>query len=360
MCQHRGPRSIGPHPALVRLPMIALILAAVNRAALKAATLATVLLGLVLALPAAQARVVRIVIDERAPAPEVPGAPAYEQIAGRAFGELDPTLPGNALIQDIQFAREADGKVRYVASFFLLRPVQAAQASGLMWHDVPNRGRVYPMAREERLAGDVFLASAWQGDNAGATTVRPTASLTGMQWLQVPVARGAGGERITGLVFGRIVNRAGPDSQPLLVQTNPVPYRPASLDTTKARLVSRGGETQDGRVLDEQEIAAEDWAWARCDAARPFPGTPDPTQVCLKQGFDPKRLYQVVYTAADPWVLGIGLAAWRDMGHFFRNARADDEGTPNPAAGLVTHSIGRGVSQSGNFLRGWQIGRAHV
>ena len=333
--------------------MIALKLAAVNRAALKAATLATVLLGLVLALPAAQARVVRIVIDERAPAPEVPGAPAYEQIAGRAFGELDPTLPGNALIQDIQLAREADGKVRYVASFFLLRPVQAAQASGLMWHDVPNRGRVYPMARQEQLAGDVFLASAWQGDNAGATTVRPTASLTGMQWLQVPVARGAGGERITGLVFGRIVNRAGPDSQPLLVQTNPVPYRPASLDTTKARLVSRGGETQAGRVLDEQEIAAEDWAWARCDAARPFPGTPDPTQVCLKHGFDPKRLYQVVYTAADPWVLGIGLAAWRDMGHFFRNARADDEGTPNPAAGLVTHSIGRGVSQSGNFLRGW-------
>jgi hypothetical protein len=41
------------------------------------------------------------------------------------------------------------------------------------------------------------------------------------------------------------------------------------------------------------------------------------------------------------------------VGVFFKTARADDTGTPNPVAGLVTHSIGRGVSQSGNFLRGW-------
>ena len=33
--------------------------------------------------------------------------------------------------------------------------------------------------------------------------------------------------------------------------------------------------------------------------------------------------------------------------------RADDAGTPNPLAGRVRHSIARGNSQSGNFLRGW-------
>ena len=32
---------------------------------------------------------------------------------------------------------------------------------------------------------------------------------------------------------------------------------------------------------------------------------------------------------------------------------ADDAGTPNPLAGRVRHSIARGNSQSGNFLRGW-------
>jgi hypothetical protein len=303
----------------------------------------------------ASARVTRIVIDEVKPMAAVPGggAIAYEQLAGRAFGELDPSLPGNALIQDIQLARDADGKVRYVASFVLARPVDAKQASGLMWHDVPNRGRVFPIAPQELAAGDIGLASAWQGDDAGATAVRPAASVAGMQFLQVPVARAPDGGKISGLVFGRIVNRSGPDSQSLLVQTNPVPYRPASLDTRKATLVSRGSENQRGEVSGEEVIAPEDWAWARCDAAHPFPGTPDATQVCVKGGFESKRLYQVVFTAEDPPVLGIGFAAWRDVGAFFKHAMADDAGTPNPVAGLVTHSIGRGVSQSGNFLRGW-------
>ena len=299
----------------------------------------------------AQARVTRIVIDETGPMP----APAvgYQQIAGRAYGELDPQLPGNALIQDIDLARDADGRVRYVASFVIYRPVNPTQASGLMWHDVPNRGRVFAMAAAEQLAGDVLLASAWQGDDAGNTRVRDKGAVALGQWLSLPVARGANGARITGEVFARIVNRAGFDSQPLLVQTNPVPYAPLSLDTKLARLVSRGAENQRGEVSDERTIASADWAWARCDAAHPFPGTPDATQLCLKSGFDAQRLYQVVYTAADPLVLGIGLAAWRDLGQFFKTAQADDAGTPNPIAGLVRHSIGRGVSQSGNFLRGW-------
>ena len=90
---------------------------------------------------AAHARVTRVVIDETLPLPAAAGAPiAYEQIAGRAYGELDPKLRGNALIQDIELAKDSDGKVRYVATFLLLKPVDAKQASGLMWHDVPNRG----------------------------------------------------------------------------------------------------------------------------------------------------------------------------------------------------------------------------
>ena len=68
------------------------------------------------------------------------------------------------------------------------------------------------------------------------------------------------------------------------------------------------------------EIAPTDWAFAKCSAENPFPGTPDPTQICLKNGFDPKLLYQVVFTAKDPLVLGIGFAAFRDVASFFRNA----------------------------------------
>lgn len=307
------------------------------------------------ALQAAQARVTRIVVDEVLPLPAAPGAGAieYEQVAGRAFGELDPKLPENAIIQDITLGLDADGRARYVATFLLIKPRDMARASGLMWHDVPNRGRNFPMAAAERAAGDVLLSSAWQGDNSGATAVRATASVAGLHWLKLPTARAANGSAITGLVFGRIVNRSGPDSQPLLVQTNPVPYRPVSLDTRESKLVSRGGERQDGTVIDERVIDPADWAWARCDAANPFPGKPDPAHICLKAGFDAKRLYQVVFTAADPPVLGMGFAAWRDVAQFFKQARADDQGTPNPVAGRMAHSIGRGISQSGNFLRGW-------
>jgi len=304
---------------------------------------------------AVQARVTRIVVDEVRPL-AAPGEPvAYEQVAGRAYGELDPRNPRNALITDIGFGKDADGKLRYVATFVVTKPVDMARASGLMWHDVPNRGRPVAINAIERSTGDVGLASAWQGDNAGSTAVPavPAMAVNGAHWLQLPVAKQADGSPITGLVFARIVNRSGPASQPLLVQTNPVPYLPASLDTARARLVTRLAESTTGEVIGEAEVPADDWAWAHCTAAMPFPGTPDPREICVKGGFDPAKLYQVTYVAKDPYVLGAGFAAWRDVGDFFRNAADDDTGTPNPLAGRITHSIARGVSQSGNFLRGW-------
>jgi hypothetical protein len=307
-----------------------------------------------LAATAAQARVTRIVIDQTLPMPaaESGGVP-FEQVAGRAFGELDPATAGNALINDIQLVKDRDGKVRYVATFVLTKPVDLARASGLLWHEVPNRGLRRPNVVAERANGDIDLTSAWQGDNAGATAVRATAAVAQPHWLQLPIARNADGSPVTGQVFGRIVNRGGPGSQPLIVQTNPVPYKPVSLDTRQARLVMRTAESTRGEVIGETEIAPGDWAWARCDANNPFPGTPDGTQICLRNGFDASKLYQVVYTSSEAYALGIGFAAWRDVGMFFKTARADDTGTPNPVAGAVTHSIGRGVSQSGNFLRGW-------
>jgi hypothetical protein len=48
----------------------------------------------------AHARVTRFVIDEVQPPPEPAGSSAelaYEQIAGRAFSELDPARPGKTI-----------------------------------------------------------------------------------------------------------------------------------------------------------------------------------------------------------------------------------------------------------------------
>jgi hypothetical protein len=97
-------------------------------------------------------------------------------------------------------------------------------------------------------------------------------------------------------------------------------------------------------------VPRADWAFANCES-KPWPGTPDPSRVCLKDGFRADRVYELVYTAKDPLVLGIGLAATRDIISFFRHAAKDAAGTVNPIAGAVNHVVGIGDSQSGNFIR---------
>ncbi|MEQ1774090.1 MAG: alpha/beta hydrolase domain-containing protein [Burkholderiales bacterium] len=316
---------------------------------------------LLAATPALQARVTKIVIDQKV-SPAFPlkeggfqlfgTAGHYETFAGNAYGELDPNDPRNAIIQDIQLApKNANGKVEYVARFFVVKPIDMSKASGLMWHDIPNRGRRVVIPPAERSAGDVGLSSGWQGDNAGNTVPGKD-----NDWVTVPIAKNPDGSPITGLVLGRIVNRSGTNSQPLIVQTNPLPYKPLTHDTTRATLVSRTHESIEGVVTGERTIASSDWAWAKCGGEHPpFPGTPDDNHICLKTGFDPKLLYQIVFTAKDPYVLGVGFAAFRDVGAFFKTAKQDDFGTANPlmeGAG-VRWAISRGRSQSGNFLRGF-------
>jgi Alpha/beta hydrolase domain len=312
------------------------------------------LLCCALAVPAV-ARVKTFVIDTKT-SPAFGGATfgsagQYETLAGRAFGELDPNDPANSIIQDIQLApRNANGKVDYTVTFFIVKPIDMSKASGLLWHDVPNRGGRVTIVDAEKAFGDVGISSGWQGDNAGGTDQ----TRTNNDWVKVPIAINPDGSPITGSVLARIINPAtGPNSVPLLVQTNPFPYKPASLDTTKATLTEHLHETMSGVITQGNTIASSDWAWAHCDATHPFPGTPSTSEICLRNGFDGNKLYQVVFTARDPFVLGVGFAAFRDVESFFKFEKADDNSQVNPLAGSIHWSISRGVSQSGNFLRGW-------
>jgi hypothetical protein len=306
-----------------------------------------------LATAPAQARVTRIAIEKKV-SPAFDGANfgsagQYEVLAGKAYGELDPGDPHNAIITDIALApRNARGMVEYTATFQLVKPIDVAKSSHLMWHDVPNRGGRLTIAPIERAFGDIGLSSGWQGDAAGTTAPGPN-----NDYVVVPVAKNPDGSAITGRVLARIMNASGENSQPMMVHSNPLPYRPASLETKAASLTTHASETIDGVIGATADVAPDDWAFARCNARNPFPGTPDPTQICLKNGFDPNLLYQVTFTAKDPPVLGIGFAAFRDVASFFRNAAQDDAGTPNPLAGGVSWTISRGISQSGNFLRGF-------
>jgi Alpha/beta hydrolase domain len=307
-----------------------------------------------LAFSAADARVTRIVIDTKT-SPAFNGASfgsvgQYETLAGRAWGELDPNHPNNAVITDIELApKNASGKVEYMATFFIVKPIEMSRASGLMWHDVPNRGGRITISTDLREAGDVGLSSGWQGDNSGGTAH----GAAGREYVVVPVAKNTDGSSIRGRVMGRIINASGVNSSPIIVHSNPIPYRPVNLNSAQDTLTEISSETITGVTGATRQIARGDWAWASCSATNPFPGTPDPTQICVKGGFAANKVHQVVFTAQDPYVLGIGFAAFRDLASFFKNDMQDSQqpAVANPVAGRINWVLARGSSQSGNFLR---------
>jgi hypothetical protein len=303
--------------------------------------------------PPADARVTRIIIDSTT---SITGQLSYEQLTGRAFGELDPNDRHNTLITDIALApRNAEGNAEYIASFRIRKPKDMILASGVMWHDVPNRGGDVAFSADLFAAHDVQLLSGWQGDNAGATTVPAnvgclppyvmpcTAPAFSNHYVKTPLLSG-----VTGQILGRIVNRSGLNAAPLNVMGNPIPYFPLSTtDNSGATLTIHTHETLRGVVTEGETVPNGDWKFCGGGTfAAPLPVTALPVQVCMKNGFDAAKLYRLVYTVKDPYVLGVGTAAFRDVQSFFRYAAADDFGTPNPVAAKITSAIIRGVYSS--------------
>ena len=278
---------------------------------------------------------------------------AYEQVRGVVSGELDPFSRHNAVITDIELApRDAAGKVTYKATFTLLKPVDMSRASGVLVYGVSNRGgRALGFGNLggsatnagdgfDQKPGHVYLASGWQGD----LVFNPALPA---ETVDVPVVQG-----VTGPVFFRFLYPAGNvNTQPLIDRPgDAVPKRvrtPASLDTTKAKLISIARENNVGVRTGVVEIPSGDWAFADCRST-PFPGSPSEMHVCLRNGFDPNLIYELVYTAKDPLVLGVGMAAMRDVVSFFRRASAADG---NPIAGKTEWVIGYGISQSGRYTK---------
>jgi hypothetical protein len=308
---------------------------------------------------ALEARVTRIVVDTTA---DVAGQPSYSELTGRAWGELDPRNAQNALITDLHLApKNASGKVEYIASFRIRKPKDMSLASGLLWHDVPNRGGNVNLTADLIAAGDMQLLSGWQGDNAGATRlpaanvdcvppyVAPCAApVFANHYVKTPVLTG-----VTGRILGRVVNRSGLDSQPLNVMGNPIPYFPVDAnDNSGDTLTMILSETVNGVVTVGDAVPNSDWKYCGGGTfAAPTPVTSLPVRLCLRNGFDATKLYQLVYTVKDPYVLGAGTAAFRDVQSFFRNQSKDDFGTENPLYGYIKWAIVRGSSQSGNFTR---------
>ncbi|MEP6872958.1 MAG: alpha/beta hydrolase domain-containing protein [Burkholderiales bacterium] len=278
---------------------------------------------------------------------------AYEKVTGTVAGEVNPKDRHNAIIQDLALAPvNARGMVEYKAEFVLIKPKDMSKSNGVLRYDAPNRGNILTLLNPTTTPSDAeylergysMLYSAWQGDVPKSSPARLT--------LTVPVAKNADGSSITGTYRSELIISA---ATPVVTLPNGVfngsmiPYAPVSLDNTLPgyTLTKRVKET-DPRIL----VPASDWKFADCNATtNPYPGTADGTKVCVKGGFDPSYLYELVYVAKDPKVMGVGLAALRDMIGFFRNAAADAAGTANPLAGSVKYAIGQGTSQSGNAMK---------
>jgi Alpha/beta hydrolase domain len=305
--------------------------------------------ALLLIAAASEARVTRITIRSTSLAfngQTFGDVGAYEEVRGTASGEIDPLDPRNAVITDIhQAPRNANGKVEYTATFTMLKPVDMSKASSVLVYGISNRGgralgfgNIGVTAANpagdgfNQKLGHVYLASGWQGD----LVFNPALPA---ETIEVPVVEG-----VSGPTFARFVTVAGN------VNTQPLPGRgrtPDSLDTTKAKLISIAREDNEGVRTGVAEIPSGDWAFADCGTT-PFPGTPSETMICLKNGFDPNLIYELVYTAKDPLVLGVGMAAMRDVVSFFRRASVADG---NPIGGRINWTIGYGISQSGRYQK---------
>jgi hypothetical protein len=293
----------------------------------------------------ARAQVIHLEITSREPmnnAQPVGAAGPFELIRGKVHGEIDPKDRHNTIIQDLELApTNARGKVEYVATFAMAKPMDMSKAARVLLYQVVNRGNGEAVASPE---GYVSLVSGWQGD------VIPTAN---NQTIVVPIARNRNGSPITGPVVARFYDVAeGTRTASIRLASlgTPQPYPPAGLEQPDARLTWHTRENYSVEEDAAHPVARGDWAFANCDST-PWPGTPDPTRLCLKDGFRAGRLYELVYTARDPLVLGAGLAATRDIVSFFRHAQTDSAGTPNPVAGAIDYAVSVGDSQSGNLIR---------
>jgi hypothetical protein len=280
----------------------------------------------------------------------------YEKLTGRAVGELDPADPLNAVIVDLALApRNARGKVEYTVEICILKPIDPTRGNRVLLYDVTNRGNKMtylpfnfpfrappefppinnPTSAED--AGDGFLMRSgytvvWTGWDATAPAGNDRMTLT------VPVAT-ENGTPIVGPSLEEIVAESARHVAPgAPVLTWPLTYPAATLDQSKATLTVRQYRSDLPTPLPAS-------AWRYVDAST-IGLTP-----AEKTPFERGKIYQFVYPATEPKVVGIGFAAVRDIVSFLHHASADEQGNPNPLAGKMQWTIATGLSQSGRFQR---------
>ncbi len=264
----------------------------------------------------------------------------YEKIAGILRFETDPAHAVNRDITDLDLApRNAAGRVESWADFYLLQPADPARGRRRLLLDVPNRGRKValgmfnstPRAADPSTAedfGNGFLMR-WGYTVAWVGWQPDVPRRDGMMALGAPAARGTTGP-LTGRLRCQWRPNARVDTVPLADRYH-IPYPAADLDDAEAELSAR-----EHAGAPRVPVARSAWRFA-----------PDASHLHLPGGFEPGRIYELIYRAESPAVVGMGLLAVRDTAAWLRW----DAAPGNPAAGRLDRAYAFGVSQSGRFLR---------
>jgi Alpha/beta hydrolase domain len=323
----------------------------------------------------ADARITHIEITKSEPAfggRSFGDAGAYEHLTGRVTGELDPAVPANSGIQDIDLApRNERGMVEYVTNIELLKPADMAKGNRILFFEVNNRGnKLAPGSFNAGVVGGVAerngLSSGGDGWLMGLgytmvwfgweMDVRPGMSRIGMPPI---VAHNRDGSAITGTVRSEIITPVPAASVPISLSQQIQNYPVDSYDSYPTASVDNSTPFSDGflpsltvraREQDPKEpIPNSAWSFGTCEQV--VAATPDEKHVCYRDGFKPGRLYELIYRAKDPTVGGLGFAAARDLGAFLRNSEQDDTGAANPLYRPDNLAIIEGSSQSGRMVR---------
>jgi hypothetical protein len=307
----------------------------------------------------ADARVVRLEITERdifAGGVSWGSAGPYERLAGTAHFEVDPRDPLNAVIVDLDLApRNARGAVEFRTTFFILKPVDIARGNGKIYYTINNRGNdalfnartVADVGRNDfplRL-GYTIVDAGWQGDLA------PSATRLGAT---LPIAMQPDGSPIVGLTRVEFSDRNMPIDGAFTFNLKGSAafraYEAADSNTSRATLTVR-----DSVAAPRTPIAADRWAFGSCPTGQSSL-VPSRLDVCHFDRFQPGKLYELIYAARNPIVMGLGHATTRDFASFLRYAAGDEAGNPNPlrptpSSAAIRRVYATGASQTGGFIR---------
>ena len=272
----------------------------------------------------------------------------YDLVEGNAHFAVDPLHDRNLAITDLELApRDPAGKVRFSAHFAMLQPQQNDKGSGRLLFDVVNRGRKTALSLNDAPRSTDPLAPLEPGNGFlmrhGYTVVwcgwqADVPASPGLIGLQAPEAIGPGGP-LTGRILCQFQSNETTQVF-LLADRQHVPHPPVDVDDPSAVLTVR-----DHPNSPAQPISRESWSFVRVEDEQV---EPEPSHVYMPAGFEPGRIYQLVYNTKGSAIVGLGFAAVRDIVSFLKYAPAAEG---NPCAGAIEYAYGFGRSQSGRFLR---------